>query len=205
MTINLGITSFLLLILGVFSSSLGFPGGLVSMVTFGALSGNTTTLLIVILLSFSVAVVGDLIAYELARKYSSRLKNKLLTLSFFKENEKKAKGLLDKFGFYIVFFTRFALINLCAVISYISGLEKTKRRKFIFAVIAGEAIYATLYPILGFIFGIVFTDVINSFNDAVLALIIILIIVYMIVFIIKRFRKKSLKKKSNSSIKKKRR
>ena len=133
-------------------ASLGVPGALVLMVSSGALANNFTGLAFIMLAAALGAIFGDITAYELARRFSLALSAKLKGFKFFADNEQKARKQLKKYEFSFVFFTRFALMSLCAPVSYISGFERLNRKKFLVAVISGEVLYALIYPLIGFIF-----------------------------------------------------
>lgn len=183
------IASLLFLFFYILIGSLGFPGGSITMIAFGSLSSSISGLVWVMLISFIAAVLGDILAYELARKLSGKLRNKLKRYSFFKLNELRAKGLLNKYEFPIIFFTRFALISLCVVVSYVSGFEKINRKKFILAVIIGELLFAVIYPVIGFIAGEVFNNIINAANEIIIVVILIILALYFTRFLIKKARK----------------
>jgi len=186
---DLSIGGLIVLFFWILIGSLGLPGATVEMIAEGSLSNGVSALIIVILISFVAAVIGDILAYELARKLSGRLRSKLVTFSFFESNEKKARRLLNKYGFFMVFLTRFALISLCQVMSYVSGLEKYNRKKFIIAVVSGELLFAIIYPLIGFVVGEVFGNLLSAVNDLILAVLLILIAFYLIKFLIRRKRK----------------
>lgn len=182
------ITSLLFLLFYIFIGSLGLPGGTITMIGFGSLADSVPSLIAVILISFVAAVSGDILAYELARRLSEEFRNKLRRLSFFLNNELKAKNLLSKYEFPIVFFTRFVLISLCVVVSYVSGFERISRRKFILAVIAGEFLFATIYPLIGYLAGEIFNNLLSTVNNLVIVIVLILLVFYIIRFIVKRRR-----------------
>jgi membrane protein DedA with SNARE-associated domain len=177
---NLSVGSLILLFFWVFAGSLGVPGGAITMIAYGSLAGSVSKLILFMVISFVAAVIGDILAYELARKLSNKLRDKLRNFFFFRNNEPKARNLLNKYGFYIIFFTRFALVNLCAVVSYVSGLEKVNRKKFIFAVISGEFLFAIIYPLIGFTLGEIFSSLINAINYFIVAILLIILIIYFV-------------------------
>ncbi len=115
-----------------------------------------------------------------------RLKDKLKKFSFFRESEQRAKNLLSKHEFVIVFFTRFVFLSLCAVVSYVSGFEKINRRKFIFAVVSGEILFAIIYPLIGFGIGEAFGNVLTAVNYLVAAILLVLLIFYLARFLLHR-------------------
>ncbi|MCX6748808.1 MAG: DedA family protein [Candidatus Pacearchaeota archaeon] len=189
MIISISLWKLLLLFLEVCASSLGFPGGMVTMIALGSLSQNISTLYIVILVAFIGAVLGDIIAYSIGRRLSEPLLARLRTFAFFKKNEEKSKNLLNKYGFFIIFLSRFAIINLCAVMSYVAGLEKFNRKKFISAVIFGEFLYAFIYSVIGYAIGSVINNLLNTINYVVASIIVLFILVYLIRYLLGRKKK----------------
>lgn len=185
---GVGISGLFLLFSWVFASSLGIPGAMITMIAFGSLAENIQTLTLIIIFSFIAAVLGDILAYEIARKISTPLLKGLRKFSFFNKNELKARDLLNKHSFSIVFFTRFALISLCAVISYISGLEKLSRKKFYSAVISGEFLYALIYPIIGFVIGELLNNLLSAINDVAIVIILLVLVFYFVRFIIPKIK-----------------
>lgn len=176
---NLGTSGLILLFLWVFTGSFGFPGSTVAMIAIGSLARGIPALVLISLISFVAVVLGDILAYELARKLSDRLRKILRKFLFFRDNESKARGLLNRYEFPIIFFTRFALIGLCVAVSYISGLEKVSRKKFIWAVIFGEFLFAVIYPLVGFAVGEIFGDLLNAINDFVLVALLFMLVFYL--------------------------
>ena len=163
-----------------FGASLGVTGGLIALVSSGVISNNITSVLWVILAGWIAAVLGDILAYELARKFSLSLSRVLKKFKFYKNNEEKSRSFLKKYEFSFVFFSRFALTAFCAPVSYISGLEKLSRKKFFLAVISGEFLYATIYPILGYIFKETWVDLLSFIQNFFILLILLLVAVVLI-------------------------
>lgn len=163
---------FILTVLG----SLGIPGTLVWILSSGALATNFSDLLLLIIIVALAAIIGDLIAYELARKFSSALFSKLSKFKSFKKGEQKTRALLKKSEFLIVFLSRFILIAIGAIVSYISGFERIDRRKYITAVVIGESLYASIYTIMGFMFKETWLELTNVVCDITWVLVFIVII-----------------------------
>ena len=176
----------LLAFLLVISSSFGFPGGIITMIALGSLCKDIPSLILVMGVAFFASVFGDMLAYELARRISDKVEKRLRKFNFFVDNEQKARRLLSRYGFWIIFFTRFALVGLCAVISYICGLEKYNRKKFFLAVLAGEFFYALIYPLLGFTVGEVFSNLISAINDFAVVIVLLAVVFYLIRYFWKR-------------------
>jgi membrane protein DedA with SNARE-associated domain len=185
-----GISGLILLFFWVFGGSLGIPGSTITIITFGSLTSSLSGLILIILICFIAAVLGDIFAYELARKISDPLRNKLRKLKFFRNNESKTKFLLNKYEFPIIFFTRFLIIGLCVAVSYISGLEKIKRRKFYFAVIPGEFLFAVIYSSIGYAAGGIIANLLTAINDFILVIILLILAFFAIRFIIKHNKRK---------------
>jgi len=180
---------FILLFIWVMAGSFGIPASTLGIIAMGSMSKDIPTLMIVLLITFIAVILGDTLAYTLATKLSDEFKNKLRKFNFFRENEPRVKDLLNKYGFPIVFLTRFFMIHLCAVTSYVSGFEKMNRKKFIFAVIMGEFLFAAIYSIIGFAIGEVLNNFINAMNYVLLAFALLILLLY--------FLKKYLKKRRN--------
>ena len=70
---NLSVGSLILLFFWVFAGSLGVPGGAITMIAYGSLAGSVSKLILFMVISFVAAVIGDILAYELARKLSNKL------------------------------------------------------------------------------------------------------------------------------------
>ena len=183
--INLGVLFF-----WVFLSSFGVPGGLVAMISSGAIANNLLDLADIIIVSAIAAILGDIFAYELARKFSVQISNQLQKFKFFINHELKARQYLGKYEFFAVFITRFALTGLCAVTSYISGFEKLNRKKYILAVVLGEILYGLIYTIMGFIFKLAWNDLVNIIDDFIILTILVAITVLLILIISRKRRKR---------------
>lgn len=144
-----------------FLSSFGLPGALFLMIFLGILAKTWTDIFLIAIASLFGVVIGDISAYEIARKLKSSFHSKLEKLNFFKEKEKETKKLLKDHMFYLIFFTRFALRTITAVVNYISGFKKVDRKRFIFTIIFGGIIYAFLYPLIGFFFKKTWEGIVN--------------------------------------------
>lgn len=187
--INLSASGLAILFLWVTIGSLGLPGGTIAIIAFGSLAGTVSYLILLIAISFAAAVIGDVLAFELAVKFSDEFRNKLRHFSFFRNNESKAKEMLTKYGFQIVFFTRFALLSLCPVVSYVSGFEKMNRKKFLAAVLSGEFLFAAIYSIVGFTVGETFNSLISAANYIIAAVLLIVLLLYLLRLLLRRYRR----------------
>ena len=130
--------NLIILFVIVFLSALGVPGGMITLVSMGALSNNYSELILVIIVGAIAAIFGDLTAYLIARKFSAKVSSWLKKFKFYRNNESRAREQLNKSEFMMVFLTRFLFTTLCTAVSYISGLERLSKKKFIVAVVFGE-------------------------------------------------------------------
>lgn len=154
----------------VFFDCWGIPGAGIAIMGTAALAGNIPSLFIVIFVVYIAACIGDIGAYSFARIISKPLLTRLRKLSFFKNNEKKARERLVKYEFQLIFFSRFAMGSLSPVMNYIAGIEKISKIKFLIAVLTGELVYATLFATAGYLFGGIAYTILGEVNWGIMAL-----------------------------------
>lgn len=183
--IGFDILALALVFAWVFLDCWGIPGAGIAIMGTAALAGNIPSLLIVIGTVYLAAILGDIGAYSFARIISKPLLTKLRKLSFFKNNEEKAREKLVKYEFQLIFFSRFAMGSLSPVMNYIAGIEKISKIKFLIAALTGELMYATLFSTAGYLFGATAYKILGEVNWAIIAIVIILLI-----FTIVRYSKK---------------
>ena len=177
---GLNLINLSIILIWTFLASLGVPGGLVWIISSGALANNIMELIIIMIVSAIGSIVGDLTAYEVARRYSSPLYTGLSKLKFFRNGESKSRVLFKRYGFSLIFFSRFAITGLCVAVSYISGFEKLNRKKFISAVVFGELLYGLIYPLMGFVFKETWIDLASVIQDVlVIAVLIIITLIFL--------------------------
>lgn len=176
------ITIFLLQIAGSF----GFPGGSLTLIAFASSITNLSSLLVFTIVVFIAAALGDIAAYEVAKFFSEEFRWKLRKFSFFKDNEEKARKLLKEHEFSIVFWTRWLFFALCAVVSYVAGFEEIDRKKYIFAVLIGEFLYALVHSLAGYFLGEVINNLISTVTDFTLLLASLVVVVYLINYMRKK-------------------
>ena len=164
----------------IFLASLGLPGALVWMVSSGALANNFWELISVMLTAALAAIIGDLTAYGLAKKFSSALSRQFIKFRYFRNGEIKARELFKRYGFSLIFFTRFAITGLCHAVSYVSGFEMLDRKKFLVPVVLGEMLYGAIYPLIGFIFKETWNDFANVIGDVLVIAVLIIVIIFLI-------------------------
>ena len=186
--ISLSFLGLTVLFLWAFTGALGVPGSSIGIIAFGAVASGFGSLALLIVIVYIAVVLGDLTAYGLAAFFSERFREKMRRLKFFRDNEEKAREKLKQYEFMIVFLTRFVFTGLCQVTSYVSGFERVSRRKFVLAVLTGEALFAAIYVMIGFFVGEIFNTLINTVNYLVVFLILAALLVYMIRYFLRKRR-----------------
>ena len=147
-------------------------------------------LFIIIIIAAIAAILGDIFAYELARKFSIAIESKIQKYKFFRNNEIKAKKFLSNYEFFALFITRFFLTGLCAVISYISGFTRLNRKKYIAAVILGEILYAVIFTTLGYVFRLAWNDLVNILDNFIIITILSAVTIVLIIIFRRRIKRK---------------
>lgn len=163
--------------------------------SIGASINNTRTLIPTMFLLYIAATLGDILVYFIAQKFSNKVMLFLKQWKWFKKGENHAHRLYKKYGFFIVFISRFLNTELCVIINYISGLEKYNYRKFIIAVIIGEFLYIFGYMTFGYIFKETWIYLSGIIQSVILKIILVCIGVYIIYRILRRIIPKCKSKK----------
>jgi len=99
------------------------------------------------------SVLGDWLGYFLSRLYGKEVLKKIgfrrmLHSPWFLEMEKD----FPRHASAAVFFTRFVITWLGSVVNIVSGLTKFSLRKFLFFDIIGEALYVSIFSLIGYVF-----------------------------------------------------
>jgi len=184
--LNFGLL-FILTLLG----SLGLvPGTLIWIASSAAMASSLSDVLLIIIIVSLAAIIGDIIAYEIARKFSFAISSWLSKFKSFQKGEHKARNMLKKHEFSIVFLSRFLLTSLDVIVSYISGFERIDRKKYIIAVILGEILYALMYTVAGFMFKETWVELTSVIGDITWILVFVIITAVVIKILIDRKRKK---------------
>jgi membrane protein DedA with SNARE-associated domain len=157
-------------------------------VSFGANAPNVMGLVTLFLIIYAATLIGDISVYFVARYFSKRVLKFMKKFNWYKKSEKRSKRLLNKYGFYIVFVSRFLVSEIPLVINYIAGFEKFNKRKFILAVILGEFIYAASYTAFGYIFKDTWTYLLGLITSSIRTVLLVILALYIIYRIIKLTR-----------------
>jgi membrane protein DedA with SNARE-associated domain len=173
--LGFNILNLLLIFVWVFIDCWGVPGAGMIIVATASLARGIPALLLVISVAYLAAVLGDISAYTFARIISKPLLKKLRKFKFFTHGEKKARRLLIKYEFLIIFFSRFAMGSLSPIMNYIAGIEKINRGKFILAVLTGEFVYASMFAIMGYLFGELTINLLGTANYIAVTIVLFII------------------------------
>ena len=184
--IGFSIISLFIIFFCVFSDSCGVPGASASIIATASLARNIPSLLVVIGIVYCAACLGDICAYSFARFISRPLIHKLRRFSFFKEGEPRARKLLSKYEFLIIFLSRFTMGSLCPIMNYIAGIEKLNRAKFILAVLTGEFFYACIFSIVGFAFGELATSLLGTVNYTIITIVLVVLGLFVIRWMLRK-------------------
>jgi len=167
--------NLVLLFIFTLLGSLGMPGTLVWIVASGALASSISDVIPLIIIVATAAISGDILAYELASKFTAAISSRLLKFKSFQKHEHKARDMLKKSEFSFVFLSRFVFTSIGWFVSYISGLQRINKRKYITAVVLGETLYASLYTLLGFMFKETWLELTSIIKDITWVLVFLLI------------------------------
>ena len=183
--LGLNLINLLLLFLWVFADSWGIPGASILIIATASLARNIPSLLLVIGIVYLAAVIGDITTYSFARIISRPLLKRLQRFSFFRNGEPKARRLLVKYEFMIIFLSRFTMGSLCPIMNYIAGIEKVNRGKFILAVLSGELLYAIFFSLMGYAFGEIANTLLGTANYLILTVVLVIVGLWIVKYFFK--------------------
>ncbi len=145
------------------------------LVSFGASALTIKGLLLLMVVVYFAAIIGDITIYFLTRRFSKQVLGFLRRFKWYHKNDKKTRKLLAKYGFWIVFFSRFIITEVCLVTNYVAGFTRFNSRKFILAVLTGELIYAIVLPLFGYLFKDTWNYLLSLIQESIWVLVIALL------------------------------
>ncbi|MBI2031104.1 MAG: VTT domain-containing protein [Candidatus Levybacteria bacterium] len=146
-------------------------------------SQNIFDIKILVLITFSAAVIGDSVGYSIGKHYGRRLFHKRESFWFHPDHLLKAENFYEKHGKKTIVIARFVpVIRTFAPI--VAGIGKMEYKSFLFYNVIGGITWAVMLPILGFFFGNLIPDV-DKYLIPVVGLIIILSILPQAIQILK--------------------
>lgn len=187
-----------ILLLLIFLGQLGLPlGTLLFLCWYGSTLTHPESLFWVIPTLMIPAILGDYVAYYIARRYRSQV------LSFINLRPRAARqfsrgeSLIHRKGGEIVFITRFLIFGLGPVVNYLMGLRSYSRFSFLVWVALGEFIYISEFILLGYLFRDTWQELLIIITDIGWGIGIIVVIgLVMITLRKRRLRRKSTNNKN---------
>jgi membrane protein DedA with SNARE-associated domain len=176
------------LLLVAFLSQLGIPlGSTFFLMWYGSTIDSSSSLFLAIPATALAAILGDITAYSLGRRFSNQFDNAEKRYSWLAKKVKQSNKLLNAYGVWIIWITRFMATGLGPFVNYLLGSRKYSLRVFSQWVIFGELIFSAEMIYFGYHFKDTWEDLLAVIADAGWLIVLILISLW----IIKRLLKKS--------------
>jgi membrane-associated protein len=131
------------------SIGLPLPSSLLLLVAGSFVEQGDMKLWPVLLVSSAGAIIGDNIGYTLGRWGGHRLNKRIAGLMGGVERYKQAKTRFKKREGVAIFLTRWLLTPLGPIVNLMAGLTNYSWPRFLIYDILGEALWVTLYVLLG--------------------------------------------------------
>lgn len=176
-------------ILTLLASYILIPAMGAIIVSFGASSSSIRGLLLIIGIVYIAAIIGDISIFFLARAFSNKFLKFLSKFKWYVRNNNKTRRLLQRYGFWIVFYSRFVVTEVCLVTNYIAGLTRFDKKKFIIAVLFGELIYAIILPVFGYLFRDTWNYLLGLLENSIWVVIVAILVAVVFKKIVKMVRK----------------
>jgi len=136
-------------VLFVGSIGLPMPSSLLLLVAGSFVEQGDMSLWPVLLVAATGAILGDNIGYALGRWGGRRVNHRLSRLIGGEERLTRAKNWLKKREGMSIFLTRWLLTPLGPIVNITSGLTNYSWPRFLLYDVLGEALWVTLYVLLG--------------------------------------------------------
>ena len=184
-----------ILIIVVFSAQLGIPiGSMFFLMWYGSTRDTTTAVLIAIPITASAAVMGDMSAYLLGRRFTQQLDNAEKKYSWFADKSAQSQKLINTYGNRIIWLTRFLATGMGPIVNYLLGSKTYPIKQFLAWVILGEIIFTAELLYFGYRFKQTWEDLLTVISDAGWLIALIIISAWLLKRLLKR-------KKAASTIK----
>ena len=121
-------------------------------------SQGVFNIVVLCILTFIAAVVGDSVGYHFGKRVGPRAFKKEDSLVFSKENVEKSQAFFKKHGGKSIILARFVPLGRTFV-PVIAGIGKMEYRRFLFFNVFGGFIWAVGVTVLGYFLGSVIPDV----------------------------------------------
>jgi len=173
----------------VFLAQLGIPvGSSFFLMWYGSTLDTTTSLLIVIPVTACAAILGDMTAFSLGKLFSNKFDEAVKTYAWLAKQIDKSHGMLESYGIWIVWFSRFLVTGLGPGISYLLGSRNFPTLKFFSWVVFGEIIFTAEMLYFGYIFKNTWEDLLDFIANAGWLVALVVVSLWIIKSLIKRMR-----------------
>jgi len=145
---------------------------------------GTLKLVPVLITATTTAILGDHIAYFVARRGGRRLVDRVTHRLGGTAQIHKAEELSRRWGAAGIFFSRWLVTELCPWVSVASGLTRYPYGRFLFLVVTGEVLWVNLYVMVGYLSNIqvqYFAELLGYHGRMVLGLTLALLVGWRIV------------------------
>lgn len=145
-----------------FLAQLGIPvGSSFFLMWYGSTLDTSSSLLMLIPLTACAAILGDMSAFSLGKLFSNKFDEAEKTYSWLAWQIDKSRHMIESYGTWIVWFSRFLVTGLGPIISYLLGSRKFSTLKFFSWVVFGEIIFTAEMLYLGYIFKNTWEDLLD--------------------------------------------
>lgn len=144
------------IMLVVFGGELGIPLPVSTVLLAGGsfTVDGTLNIFLLIPLVACTAILGDVMGYWFGRKFGNYIVSTYLhNVGLTKKRMAMVERFLANWGIWCVFLSRWLVTPLGIPVNVVAGTAKFPFGKFLFWIVIGECIWATLYIYLGYLFG----------------------------------------------------
>lgn len=170
-----------ILLLVVFLAQLGVPlGSAFFLMWYGSTIDSTPFLLWEIPATVSAAVLGDLTAYSLGKRFSDQLSRAEKRSSWLANKMRQSSTLIDRYGIWIIWLTRFLATGLGPVVNYLLGSRKYPVKPFLLWVVMGEILFITELLYFGYRFKETWEDLLTIISDTGWLVVLVIISIWIV-------------------------
>ena len=157
---------------------------------FGSTLDSTTLYILCILVIASTLLVGDLITYNLGKRYGYNIiKNKHMPPSIKKSIENVSNKIENNLVITLVL-SRAILLGIIFISNYVVGMKKISLKKLIPLLFISEIIYVSIYLGIGFFFKETWEYIFYTLNDFSQIIVVLILLYFLIIAQIKHHKKK---------------
>lgn len=132
---------------------------------------------------YSAVVVGDNLGFFVGRKFGRPILFRFGTKIIKQQAIEKADRFFIRFGAIAIFFTRFIFATIAAPLNVIAGASDLPWKKYLPAEMAGQAVWASIYVLLGYFFGKQVEKYIKMIDQANVIGILAVTVITLIIFV----------------------